>query len=76
MDLKKRVEISNHNLVNADNRFVFVLAEKKMNVSINLPKPCKCKNVFTNEIIENASVVCVSLDEGRCVFLKYLSDKE
>ena len=58
--------------VNADKRFIYVLAEKKMHLDINFKAPRRCKNIFTGEIYESTFVISAELDEGNCIFLRYL----
>lgn len=58
--------------VNADNRFVYVLAEKQMHLEVNLKEPTTCKNVFTGEVFKDAKTVSADMEEGTCIFLKYI----
>jgi len=58
--------------VNADNRFIYVLAEKNMRLDITLKEPATCKNVFTGEIFKDATTVSADMEEGTCIFLKYI----
>ena len=60
--------------VNADNRFIYVLAEKAMKLEINLKEPATCRNVFTGEVFKNARTISLDMEEGTCVFLKYVKD--
>ena len=59
--------------VNADKRFIYLLAEKKMSGNIELKKSTTCENVFTGEVFKGKSIP-FSLDEGNCIFLKILED--
>ncbi len=58
--------------VNADSRFLYVLAEKTMTVTLQLKEPKTCRNVFTGEVFENTDTVTAKLEEGNCLFLQYL----
>ncbi len=58
--------------VHTDNRFIYVLSQKKQQVQINLPEPTTCRNVFTGEVFENAETITLDMEEGTCVFLKYV----
>ncbi len=60
--------------VNADNRFIYILAEKDMKLDITLKEPTTCQNVFTGEVYKNAKTVTYDMEEGTCVFLKYIKD--
>ena len=61
-----------HCVVHADNRFIYILSEKKQSVEIVLKETATCRNIFTGEIYENANVISLDMDEGTCIFLKYL----
>lgn len=61
--------------VHADNRFIYVLSEKKQQVEIRLKAPATCRNIFTGEVFEKTGTVCLDMDEGTCVFLKYIKNK-
>ena len=61
--------------VHADNRFIYVLSERQQQVVISLKKPVTCRNIFTGEVFEKASTIRMDMDEGTCVFLKYITDK-
>ena len=58
--------------VNADNRFIYVLAERNMTVRVDLAKAVTCKNVFTGEVYRNAESVTFDMEEGTCIFLEYI----
>ncbi|MBQ8813707.1 MAG: hypothetical protein IJZ85_04340 [Lachnospiraceae bacterium] len=60
--------------VNADNRFLYVLAEKKMCAEITLKEPTTCRNEFTGEIFKNADTISAEMEEGTCIFLKYIRE--
>ncbi len=60
--------------VHGDNRFLYVLSEKKNHVEITLKEPVTCRNVFTGEVFENTDTVCMDMEEGTCVFLKYIKN--
>ena len=60
--------------VNGDNRFLYVLAEKKMCAEIALREPATCRNEFTGEIFKNASTISAEMEEGTCIFLKYIRE--
>ena len=58
--------------VNADNRFVYVLAEREMTVKVDLKETATCKNVFTGEVYRNAQSITFNMEEGTCIFLEYI----
>lgn len=59
-------------VVHTDSRFLYVLAEKTMQVPIKLPATTTCKNIFTGQVYENADKITEDMEEGTCLFLKYL----
>jgi len=61
--------------VHTDNRFIYVLSEKKQRVEIRFKEVTTCRNIFTGEVFENTDSVCLDMDEGTCVFLKYIKSE-
>lgn len=59
-------------VVHADSRFLYVLAEKTMDVTVRFPAPVTCCNVFTGQVFRDTDTVTLTLEEGTCAFLKYL----
>ncbi|MBQ8813718.1 MAG: hypothetical protein IJZ85_04395 [Lachnospiraceae bacterium] len=60
-------------VVNADNRFIYVLAEKKMRAEIILRESSTYRNVFTDAIFEQTKTITLDMEEGTCVFLKRIN---
>ncbi len=58
--------------VHTDNRFIYVLSEKKQTVEITLKQPTTCRNEFTGEVYENITTLTQEMEEGTCIFLKYI----
>ena len=63
-------------VVHADNRFLYVLAEKKMQVPIRLRQKAACKNVFTGERFSAEDEIVLDMEEGTCAFLKFQNGEE
>ncbi len=62
--------------VNADSRFIYVLAEKDIQAEVNLKEPGSYENVFTGEVFRNATALPLKLDAGTCVFYRKLMETE
>ncbi len=59
-------------VVNTDNRFLYALSEKSQTVKINFKQPTTCRNLFTGEVYENITALTQEMEEGTCIFLKYI----
>ena len=57
--------------VNCDNRFIYVLAERKMRACIELTEKKSFVNVFTGERYKDTANIELDMEEGTCVFFKY-----
>ena len=58
--------------VNADNRFIYVIAGEKKNFTLRLKGTKNVENVFTKEKFYQINQLDVCLEEGNGVFLKYI----
>ena len=61
-------------VVHTDNRFLYVLAERKMKTTLKLREPVTCRNEFTGEIFRNTDTIVLEMEEGTCAFLRYLKE--
>lgn len=61
--------------VHADNRFIYVLSEKKQQVTVTLKEKATCRNVFTGEVFTETSSLSFDMEEGTCVFLEYVKNE-
>ena len=59
-------------VVHADNRFIYVLSEKKARVDVTFKETATCQDIFTGKIYQNADTVSQDMEEGTCIFLKYI----
>jgi len=59
-------------VVHADNRFLYLLSEKKQTVTVTFPHPTTCENIFTGERFDSVTTLTQEMEEGTCIFLKYL----
>ena len=58
--------------VNADNRFLYLIAGKKTKSEIVLPERRNVVNLFTGEKFENVRKIPFDLEEGNGVCLEYI----
>ena len=61
-------------VVHTDNRFIYVLSERKMRIDVTLRQKTDCQDIFTGEVYKNVNTVSRDMDEGTCIFLKYIND--
>lgn len=61
-------------VVHADSRFIYLLSEKKQQVTVTLKEPVACRNAFTGELFPKTDTLSLDMDEGTCVFLNYEND--
>lgn len=59
-------------VVNADNRFLYLLSEKEQEVTVRFKEPTTCQNLFTGERFESVTTITKEMEKGTCLFLKYL----
>ena len=59
-------------VVHTDSRFLYVLAEKTMQVQLRWPEKLSCRNIFTGEIYENTDTVSLNLEAGTCAYFEYM----
>jgi len=60
-----------HCVVNADNRFLYLLSEKTQTVEVRFKHPTDCCNLFTGEQYKGVTTLTEEMEEGTCLFLKY-----